>query len=115
MKEQETPQAYRLDVTGQNGVPFRFVLCPEDRTIRYFDRRYALPVGTPGYGTTFNENGQSCGPALDFESFTQERGGAARYQSLHDVWAWDVDDETMETVRAWVQRVMAAYAVASAD
>lgn len=107
MSKQEIA-TYSIDVTGTNGTPFRFVLWPATDGLRCYSRRHTLAPGQPGYG--FNnacEDGQACGPAFAASTFGSFEGAL---RGWHGVDAWDVDDETMSLVGAWIQHTMAAHA-----
>lgn len=94
---------FHLDVTGANGTPFRFIAWPEENAIRYYDRRYTLAEGEPGYGVNhMNEDGQACGPAMILKGFE----GTRWIRGWHDVSAWDVDAATMQLVGVWVTHVL---------
>ena len=101
MTEPTTPTTYTLDMTGDNGTPFRFVYNPTDGTVRYYDRRYTRTEGEYGYGINHMcEDGQACGGALTADNFTVSSGYGIR--GWHEVDAWDIDRRTRELVGAWL-------------
>jgi hypothetical protein len=100
--EAQNLDTFTLDVTGGNGTPFRFVYWPSDGTVRYYDRRYTLTEGEPGYGLNqTNENGQSCGPRFHADDFSPSAGHGIR--GWHGVDEWDIDRPTRRLVGYWIQ------------
>lgn len=96
------PMTYTLDLMGGNGTPFRFVFFPEELVVRYYDRRYTLTEGEPGYGINqMNEDGQACSPSLAPATFTNHCNHGLR--GWHEVDAWDVDRATMVLVGDWIE------------
>lgn len=96
------PETYTLDITGDNGTPFRFVY-ELGGTIRYYDRRYPTQPGEPHYHPrNYNENGQNCGPDMLIESFT-ETDSASGIRPWHDVEAWAIDPGTQVLVGNWLR------------
>lgn len=99
------PESYTIDLMGDNGTPFRFMYWPGSGMVRYYDRRYTLTEGEPGYGINhMNEDGQACGPVLTPEVFTQHGGTGMR--GWHEVDSWDVDRATMTVVADWLEMIM---------
>lgn len=110
MTEQTTPETFTMDLTGGNGTPFRFVFWPHenDGTVRYYDRRYTLTEGEPGYGLNHtNENGQCCGGARAAIDFIHH--GGFGLMGWHEVDAWDVDRLTMIAVGGWLIQLADTY------
>lgn len=98
------PGTYTLDLIGKNGTPFRFVYMPAEGKVQYFDRRYTLTPGEPGYGPNqMNENGQSCGSALLVSDFLPPR--RTGFRGWHEVDAWDVDGDTRYWVGEWLAQI----------
>jgi hypothetical protein len=108
MAVQMRQTTFQMDVIGENGTPFRFMYWPKDKVIRYYDRRYVLEEGDPGYGINHtNENGQSCGTALLMESFVPVRPVEGHgMRGWHEVEAWDVDAATMHLVGVWLTHII---------
>jgi hypothetical protein len=99
------PATFTLDITGGNGTPFRFIYFPGEEVVRYYDRRYTLTEGEPGYGINhMNENGQCCGGALSVDTFTDCSSSGLR--GWHEVDAWDGDRATMIIVGDWLELIM---------
>lgn len=95
------PTTYTLDMTGDNGTPFRFVYWSADGAVRCYDRRYMLAEGEPGYGINHTcENGQACGPAFAFTDFVPI--GHHGIRGYNEIDAWDIDRRTRELVGAWL-------------
>lgn len=87
--EMKQPKRFSLDVVSDSGTPFRFVFWPGEGAVRYYDRRHM-----------FTEDGQACGPALDYDDVMIR--GRQGIHAWHDVEEWDVDASTMELVRGWL-------------
>jgi hypothetical protein len=101
MTEQVKPETYILDVVGDNGTPFRFVYELGD-TVRYYDRRYPTLPDEPYYHPrNYSEHGQSCGPDMLIESFTDL--GTHGIFGWHEVEAWDIDAFTRDLVGVWLK------------
>lgn len=105
---------FHLDVPGGNGTPFRFVFWPTELlytgtgAVRYYDRRYTLTEGKPGYGLNhMNEDGQCCGPAMDPGAFTPN--ALHGLVGWHDVKAWDIDRSTRRMVGVWLRHLADSY------
>lgn len=105
MKAQPVPGVFHLDVNGANGTPFRFVYdLTEPSTLRYYDRRYPLAEGEPGYGVNhMNEDGQACGPALSINHINWLHANG--FRGWHDVAAWGVDRATVVMVGNWIEMI----------
>lgn len=102
------PTVHRLDVISANGIPLRFMVWVDSGTVRYYDRRYTLQPGQPGYGINHTwEDGQACGPAMTPDSFDPWHVTGIRGWNSIDV--WDVDPATMRVVTSWVQHTITAY------
>lgn len=117
MIKQPDPEVFTLDLIGGNGTPFRFMFWPkehqatEEGTIRYYDRRYILTEGEPGYGINHtNENGQSCGGPLLVSSFTNayNYGFGSGIRGWNEVDAWDIDRHTVALVGNWIASILEA-------
>lgn len=111
MDKNTTPVAFHIDLTGDNGTPFRFEFSPNESpygTVRYRDRRYTLTEGKPGYGINHtNENGQACGPAMLPSAFPATSIYGMR--GWHEEDAWDVDVHTRNFVGLWLRRIADAH------
>jgi len=100
MSDPQKPTSHVIDVVSQHNIPLRFVFEGGD-TVRYFDRRYPTLPNEPHYRPGhYDENGQTCGPALPMESFTE--GGNHGIVGWHEVDAWTIDFLTRELVAAWL-------------
>lgn len=117
MNKQADPEVFTLDVIGGNGTPFRFMFWPkedqatEKGTVRYYDRRYTLTEGEPGYGINHtNEHGQACGGPLLVSSFTNAHssGFSSGIRGWHGVDAWDIDRQTVKLVGGWIHSILEA-------
>lgn len=98
------PGTHTFDLIGANGTPFRFMFWPGTDEVRYYDRRYTLTEGEPGYGINHTtEWGQCCGPSLLPETFTDDHRMGVR--GWHEVDAWDVDYITRRIVGTWIKMV----------
>jgi hypothetical protein len=102
MTDTTSPETYTLDVTGDNGTPFRFVFWPGTETVRYYDRRYTRTEGEYGYGVNhMTEDGQACGPALAITDFVPiSNHGLRGYNAIDE---WDIDRRTMNLVGTWLR------------
>lgn len=112
MEKQPDPEVFTMDTIGGNGTPFRFMYWPREEqfgelgTVRYYDRRYPVQKGQPGYGINHaTEDGQCAGGALYPSSFHPDAQFGIR--GWHDVDAWDVDMMTARLVGRWIEAIQA--------
>jgi hypothetical protein len=106
MDKNTTPVAFHIDLTGDNGTPFRFVFLPDDGSVWQYDRRYAVGPDEES-SPTFSEDGQQCGGAHSTMDFPATSIYGMR--GWHEEDAWDVDVHTRNFVGLWLKRIANAY------
>jgi hypothetical protein len=110
MGEATAPDVFILDVTADNGVPFRVLAIPrhaegpnrhrvpagrDHAIVEFYDRRFLID----------GEHGQFTGGYYDVDTLLgrDEYGRASGGLSLHGgVPTWTVDEASMFLVRAWL-------------
>ena len=89
-------------VTTANGIPMLFVWDRETNEVRYYDRRYPVQPGSPGYGiNNATEHGQCCGGARLASDFSPDAERGIR--GWHEVDVWDLDARTVRLVGNWLK------------